>query len=75
MVLADLGCGEGFFALPAARIVGERGRVYALDINTESIAHLKASAESEGLDNISATAGTGRTTSSARSAPTSSSSA
>jgi ubiquinone/menaquinone biosynthesis C-methylase UbiE len=59
MVFADLGCGEGFFALPAARIVGEQGRVYALDINAESISHLKESAESEGLDNLSATAGTG----------------
>ncbi len=59
MVFADLGCGEGFFALPAARIVGERGRIYALDINAESIGHLRAAAEKEGLENISAMAGEG----------------
>jgi len=41
MIFTDLGCGEGFFALPAARIVGEAGRVYALDINAEAIEHLK----------------------------------
>jgi len=24
----DVGCGEGFFTLPAVRLVGEKGRVY-----------------------------------------------
>jgi ubiquinone/menaquinone biosynthesis C-methylase UbiE len=59
MVFVDLGCGEGYFSLPAARIVGANGRVYALDINPESIGHLEAAAEKEGLDNITAIAGEG----------------
>jgi ubiquinone/menaquinone biosynthesis C-methylase UbiE len=37
----DLGCGDGFFAVPAANIVGRNGRVYALDMNSEAIDRLK----------------------------------
>jgi ubiquinone/menaquinone biosynthesis C-methylase UbiE len=59
MTFIDLGCGEGFFALPAARLVGEAGRVYALDINAEAIEHLKETAANEGLGNVTAMAGTG----------------
>jgi ubiquinone/menaquinone biosynthesis C-methylase UbiE len=59
MIFTDLGCGEGFFALPAARMVGPAGHVYALDINAEAIEHLKETAAREGLDNISAVAATG----------------
>ena len=59
MIFTDLGCGEGFFALPAARVVGEGGRVYALDINAESIELLKEAAAREGLENISAIAAAG----------------
>jgi ubiquinone/menaquinone biosynthesis C-methylase UbiE len=62
MVFADLGCGEGFFALPAARIVGKDGRVYALDIDAESIDLLKEAAGEEGLENITAVAGAGEST-------------
>jgi ubiquinone/menaquinone biosynthesis C-methylase UbiE len=62
MIFVDLGCGEGFFALPAARIVGEQGRVYALDIDADAINHLMEAAETEGLNNISALAGEGENT-------------
>jgi ubiquinone/menaquinone biosynthesis C-methylase UbiE len=62
MVFADLGCGEGFFALPAARIVGPEGQVYALDIDAEAINLLKQAAEKEGLGNIIAVAGEGEST-------------
>ena len=53
----DIGCGEGFFALPAARAVGETGRVYALDSDPDSISSLKTSAAKEGLTNVTAIAG------------------
>jgi len=59
MIFTDLGCGEGFFALPAARMVGEAGHVYALDINAESIEHLREAAAREGLDNVTAIAAAG----------------
>ncbi len=52
MTFADIGCGGGFFALPAARIVGKGGWVYGLDISAEAIAGLESSAKREGLRNI-----------------------
>ena len=62
MVFADLGCGEGFFTLPAARIVGPEGLVYALDIDTEAIELLEQAADEEGLGNVTAVAGEGENT-------------
>ena len=53
----DIGCGGGFFALPAARIVGKRGKVYGLDTDAESIASLKERATREGLKNLYLTTG------------------
>jgi ubiquinone/menaquinone biosynthesis C-methylase UbiE len=53
----DIGCGAGFFALPAARIVGKKGKVYGLDTDAESIAGLKEQASGEGLENLYLTVG------------------
>lgn len=50
--LIDIGCGEGFFSLPAARQVGPQGLVHAIDSNPESMALLKQKAAQEGLKNI-----------------------
>ena len=52
MVFVDVGCGEGYFAVPASRRVGPGGRVCAVDINADAIARLKEQAEKEGLDNL-----------------------
>lgn len=49
---ADIGCGGGFFALPAARMVGKEGKVYGLDTNAASIAALKEQSAREGLKNL-----------------------
>ena len=57
LTFADIGCGAGFFALPAARIVGKEGNVYGLDINEASISSLKEQAAWEGLKNLHLTAG------------------
>ncbi len=57
LTFVDLGCGDGFFALPAARMVGEKGRVYALDVDAEAIAELLEKAGPEKLENISARVG------------------
>jgi ubiquinone/menaquinone biosynthesis C-methylase UbiE len=62
MVFIDVGSGEGYFAIPAARRVGDNGRVFAVDINAEAIGNLRARAEQEGLNNISARAGEAETT-------------
>ena len=51
-IFVDVGCGDGFFALPAARIVGPRGRVCGIDIDAEALALLQKRAHDEGLENI-----------------------
>jgi ubiquinone/menaquinone biosynthesis C-methylase UbiE len=43
MVLVDVGCGDGFFSILAAKKVGDKGRVYAVDIDSKAIAKLKKS--------------------------------
>lgn len=42
MRFADIGAGSGFFALPAARLVGSEGRVFALDAQETMLALLRA---------------------------------
>ncbi|HXX88205.1 MAG TPA: class I SAM-dependent methyltransferase [Candidatus Acidoferrum sp.] len=48
----DVGCGDGFFTLPAARIVGNKGRVYALDVDEDAIGRLRERASQEDLVNL-----------------------
>ena len=50
--ILDFGCGAGHYTVPAAKVVGKNGRVYALDKDTEALNQLTQKAESEGLDNI-----------------------
>ena len=52
IVAADVGCGPGFFALPAAQIVGPAGRVYAVDIHREMLEAVQNKARDAGLPNI-----------------------
>lgn len=52
MTVVDLGCGEGFFALPAARLVGPGGKVYAVDTNPEAVSRLRDQADREGLSQV-----------------------
>lgn len=54
MTFMDVGCGYGFFTIPAAQTVGEKGKVYAVDINASSIDQLKRDAVEKGLNNIQA---------------------
>lgn len=48
----DMGCGNGFYTLPLAKIVGVKGRVLAVDIQPEMLVMLRARAEQEGVENI-----------------------
>jgi ubiquinone/menaquinone biosynthesis C-methylase UbiE len=57
LTFVDIGCGDGFFALPASRIIGETGKVYALDENPDAIARLKQKAKMEGIGNLDARIG------------------
>jgi len=48
----DFGCNEGNYTIPAARIVGEGGKVYALDKNKDSLEKLIREVEKKRLRNI-----------------------
>lgn len=51
-VVLDFGCGSGTYTVPAARIVGDKGKVYALDKDSEVLNKLMQRAKSAGLNNI-----------------------
>jgi ubiquinone/menaquinone biosynthesis C-methylase UbiE len=57
MVFMDIGCGYGFFTIPAAQLVGEKGKVYGVDVDASAIERLKRKAEEKGLKNIIAKVG------------------
>lgn len=48
----DLGCGSGTYTIPAAKMTGSRGTVYALDKDNGVLDDLMQRADSEGLTNI-----------------------
>jgi ubiquinone/menaquinone biosynthesis C-methylase UbiE len=48
----DFGCGSGNYTIPAAQLVGDEGRVYALDKDKEKLNELLLSAEKIGVGNI-----------------------
>lgn len=49
--VAEVGCGSGYFALPAARIV-EPESVYALDLDEELLAELYHLADQQNIENV-----------------------
>ena len=50
--IADIGSGGGYFSLRFAEIVGEKGKVYAVDTNPYFLEFIKDSAKEKGLNNI-----------------------
>jgi ubiquinone/menaquinone biosynthesis C-methylase UbiE len=50
----DVACGRGAYCLAASEIVGEKGRVYGVDLWEEGIELLKAAADEKGIGNINA---------------------
>jgi SAM-dependent methyltransferase len=50
--VADIGAGSGFFSVLAARRVGDKGTVYAVDINPEAIQYIDARLKKEDLHNV-----------------------
>ena len=51
-IILDHGCGIGSYTIPAAKIVGPKGWVYALDIHPMAVERTKKRAEKEGLGNV-----------------------
>ena len=52
IVVADFGCGTGYFSLPIARQIGGKGIVYALDILTDKLEAVESQAKTQGVTNI-----------------------
>jgi len=52
MVVADFGCGAGYFAIPIARRVRNTGKVYAVDVLSEAIESVLSKAKTYGLFNL-----------------------
>jgi ubiquinone/menaquinone biosynthesis C-methylase UbiE len=51
-IVLDFGCGSGTYAIPAARLAGSGGKVYALDKDKAALGKLEKRALKEGLQNI-----------------------
>jgi ubiquinone/menaquinone biosynthesis C-methylase UbiE len=56
--VCDMGCGNGFYTLELARLVGEKGKVLAVDIQREMLQMLKERAADEKITNIELILGT-----------------
>lgn len=52
MAVADVGAGTGLFTRMFSPLVGERGKVYAVDISDEFVEHVEKTARERKMDNI-----------------------
>lgn len=52
-IVADFGCGPGYFSLPFASAIGESGHLYALDVLPQALESVMSKAKISGLVNIS----------------------
>ncbi len=48
----EVGCGPGFFTIPASKIVGKEGFIYAVDVHPLAIERVKEKIEKEGIKNV-----------------------
>jgi cyclopropane fatty-acyl-phospholipid synthase-like methyltransferase len=58
MAICDMGCGNGFYTLQMAKMTGEEGHVYAVDIQPEMLKLLNQRADAQGIRNVSPILGT-----------------
>ena len=50
--LLDFGCGKGNYAIPASKVVGKEGRIYALDKDRDELEKLKKLMQKDKIKNI-----------------------
>jgi ubiquinone/menaquinone biosynthesis C-methylase UbiE len=48
----EVGCGPGFFTIPAARVVGEEGSITAIDVNPLAVKHVQQKVKEQGQTNV-----------------------
>jgi ubiquinone/menaquinone biosynthesis C-methylase UbiE len=58
-VVVDVGCGPGFYTLPAARLVAPGGRVYAVDLEPRMLDLVRERAAAAGVLNVEIVRSTG----------------
>ncbi len=51
-VVADLGSGAGFFSIAAAKIVGNTGKVFSVDVQQPKLTAVSSAASQQGIKNI-----------------------
>lgn len=52
MIVGDFGCGNGYYSVAAATMVGSKGEVYAIDILEDALSQTSTLAKLIGLRNI-----------------------
>jgi len=48
----EVGCGPGFFTIPAAEIVGDEGGLQAIDINPVAVEYVKEKIKDSSINNV-----------------------
>src|SRR5471030_208350 len=51
-IMADIGCGIGYFTIPAAKIVGGSGNIFAMDILPEMLQDVEMKIKEKNISNI-----------------------
>jgi ubiquinone/menaquinone biosynthesis C-methylase UbiE len=55
LTVLEVGCGTGYFTLPAARLIGEQGCLVAIDILADSVKLVSKKVQAAGLKNVRVT--------------------
>jgi len=51
-IVLDFGCGEGHYSVPAAKVAGEKGRIYAVDKEKQALNQLAEVIKKNNIENI-----------------------
>lgn len=62
MKVLEVGCGPGFYTLPAGRIVGKGGKVWAMDLHPGFIRRVERKVRQEALKNVAVVEGNAAST-------------
>jgi ubiquinone/menaquinone biosynthesis C-methylase UbiE len=51
-IMADIGCGIGYFTIPASKIVGKSGKIFAIDISPEMLQDVGIKINENNISNV-----------------------